>query len=299
MKASIIGASGFVGKALVRHLLAAGHDTTSLDVVKRSPLGKGESFRTFDVRKDDLTFDPDTDAVFYLAQSGHYRDFPAYASDLFGVNTLGVIKAARAASEAGVRFFCYASAGNVYKPAFHPLKESHPLRRDEPYALSKLMAEEALALFCGRMGVVSTRLFAVFGPGQEQMLPIRLLNMIRNGEPLTLEPSPLALGNTEGVIISFCYVKDAVNCLVRLAQMALDGCTLPPAINVAGPEAVSIRKFSEALGKIIGKEPVFKVSGATRPQDFIADIDMLQSLVNLDFTPFSEAMTLAFGGRRK
>ena len=111
-----------------------------------------------------------TDAVYYLAQFPHYRSFPRGAGDLYSVNVAGALRAAEAARDAGARFFCYASTGSVYRPAFGPLREDHPVRRDLPYALSKVAAEEALALFGGPMRCLCTRLFGVFGPGQRDRL---------------------------------------------------------------------------------------------------------------------------------
>ena len=82
-----------------------------------------------------------TDAVFYLAQSAHYQDFPRYAEDPFAINAQGVARAALAACQAGVRFFCHASSVNVYSPSFATLTEQAHLEPHTPYAASKLMGE--------------------------------------------------------------------------------------------------------------------------------------------------------------
>lgn len=290
MKAAIIGAAGFVGRALAHASLATGHDARGYDVAPDNQAGEFTCNR-LDVLTDKIEFDPATECVFYLAQSPFYKASAGREDHLFGINTMGAIKAADAACRAGARFFCYASTGNVYQPSFEPMSESHPIRRDQPYILSKVMAEEALKPFRDRMSVVSARLFGVFGPGQGKMLPARICQMVRNGREIELTASPRETEPTEGIRISFSYVADVVDCLIRLAEKALDGANLPDAINVAGPEAISLRRFATAVGKGLGLEPVFRTAAEPRKSDLIADITRLRGLLNPDFTSFDEAVT--------
>jgi nucleoside-diphosphate-sugar epimerase len=245
---------------------------------------------TLDVLRDEVCFLQGTDAVFYLAQSPWYREFPRSADHLFGVNTFGAIKAAQAAMAAGVRLFCYASSGNVYAPSLDPLAEGHPVRRDDPYALSKLAAEEALALFAGPMAMLAVRLFGLFGPGQRRMLPASLLARIRSGEEIALEPAEGEAGDTEGLVVSFTYVVDAARLLEQLARIALAGRPLPPALNVAGPEPISVRRFSEELGRAVGIEPRLTRAQGLRRFNLIADLALLRSIVRPQYTPLADAI---------
>jgi len=290
MRAAIIGANGFLGRALSRCLLQSGWEVLGYDVAP--PVGQAGVLpcEKLDVLCDEISFPRGTDAVYYLAQSPRYHEFPEAADHLFGVNTLGAIKAAQAALSAGVRAMCYASSGNVYAPSFGALAEASPLTRDEPYALSKLAAEEALRLFNPGLSVVAVRLFGLFGPGQTRMLPPRLLARILAREEISLEPPPGDGGRIEGLTVSFTFVDDAASILQRLARRALAGTALPPAINVAGPEPISIRRFAEELGRAVGIEPRLALAEEPRRGDLIADVSLLQSLVHPQYTPFAEAV---------
>jgi len=290
MKAAILGAAGFLGMELGSRLLEAGWEVFGYDVVVPDRSLPGLRFAAFDVLCDHLALPPGIDAVYYFSQSPHYRDFPDAADHLFGVNTLGAIRAAQAAVAARTGFFCYTSTGNVYAPSFAPMAESHPVRRDDPYALSKLAAEEALALFGGRMPVLAVRLFGLFGPGQKRMLPANLLARLRSGQEIVLEPSPGESGETDGLVVSFTYVADAARLLEQLAQRALAGTPLPAVLNVAGPEPVSIRRFSLELGRATGIAPKFVRASTERRHDLIADLARLNSLVGPQWTPLSEAV---------
>ena len=174
MKAAIIRAAGFLGRALCRRLQQEGWEVLAFDLsAPPDGLPDGVRFAVVDILRDPLPLPQGIEAVFYLAQSPRYRDFPQGADHLFGVNAYGAIKAAAAARNAGAGVLCYASTGNVYQPSLAPLAESSPCARDDPYALSKLAAEEALRLFRPRLATIAVRLFGLFGPGRRRCFPRR------------------------------------------------------------------------------------------------------------------------------
>ena len=136
-----------------------------------SAAGSGTLRRCSTSLRDPLPLPQGIEAVFYLAQSPRYRDFPQAADDLFGVNTYGAVKAAEAALAAGAGLLCYASTGNVYQPSLAPLAESCPLDRENPYALSKLAAEEVLRLFRPHLPVISRAIVRPVWPGAAEDAP--------------------------------------------------------------------------------------------------------------------------------
>lgn len=296
MRAAIVGAAGFLGTVLARHLARSGWEVLAYDAATFERPADGIRCETLDVLRDEVRFPEGTDAVFYLAQSPFYREFPRSADHLFGVNTFGAIKATRAAVAAGVRLFCYTSSGNVYAPSFAPLAEGAPVRRDDPYALSKLAAEEALRLFAGPVAVLAVRLFGLFGPGQKRMLPATLLARVRTEQEIVLEPAADEItesrggDETGGLVVSFTYVADAARLLEELAQRTLAGAPLPPVLNVAGPEPVSVRRFAEELGRAVGIAPRLVRSRTPRRCNLIADLALLNSGIRPRFTPFAEAI---------
>jgi UDP-glucose 4-epimerase len=294
MKAAIVGAAGFLGHALCGQLVNSGWEVVGYDLTAPRPAHPGLVQETLDVLRDEIVFPPGTDAVYYLAQSPLYRDFPRSADHLFGVNAYGAIKAARAAHAAGVRWFCYTSTGNVYAPSLAPLAEHNPVRRDDPYALSKLAAEEALGLIDGPMSVLAVRLFGLYGPGQTRMLPANLLERIRTGKDVVLEPTADQPGEPEGLVLSFTYVADAARLLDQLGRLAVAGTPLPPILNVAAPEPISIRRFAAQIGEILGLKPKFCRASTFRSHNLIADVGLLRSILEPEYVPFAEAMARTY-----
>lgn len=295
MKAAVIGGAGFLGKHLCAQLAACGDAVTAMDMFEPPAMPGGTGFSTLDVIRDPIDFAPGTNVVFYLSQSPHYREFPNKAEDLFGVNCYGAVRAAQAAVEAGIRVFIYASTGTVYQPSFGPLSEEAPLNRQNPYALSKIAAEEALALFADRMSLVCGRIFSIFGPEQKGVLPAVLAERVGKGLPVTLQPRAGASGDDGGLCISFLYVSDLARMLIDLARKALAGEKLPRILNLGGPEAIDLKSFAGELGRVLGKEPVLAEAPGERPGDLISDNRLLGKVLAPEFTPFSLAMEKSFG----
>jgi nucleoside-diphosphate-sugar epimerase len=288
MNCVIVGAGGFIGRHLGRRLAEQGQQVLGFDVAEAGE-APPEPFDIHRVGASELDLPPGTDAVFYLAQAPRLRDFPRGADDLFAVNVTGAVRVAAAAANAGTALFCYASSGSVYRPSFAPMSEEHPVRRDEPYALSKVVAEEALALLPGPMQVVCVRPFFVFGPGQEGRLVPDIVNRVLRGRPVALEPRPGA-DDADGLRVSLTPVGDAVWCLERLAELAVAGAGLPSALNIAGPQALSIRALAEMVARVAGAEPSFEFSPRTRQADYVADIGRLRALLAPSFAPLEPAL---------
>ena len=287
MKAAIIGA-GFVGMGLAEQLLRAGHEVVLLGPASRLDMA-GIPFSQLDVLHERITLPDSLDAIFYLAQSTHYREFPKHASHLFGVNTFGAIKAAEAALHVGCRFFFYASTGSVYAPSFSPLSERTPVQTTEAYALSKYMAEEALALFSSKMHICVGRIFGVFGPGQKKMLPALIRDRLSRQEPILLAPHPVN-GHDGGLHISFIYNQDLARILIKLSEKALRGDNIPLRLNLAGPEALSLETFSLKLGKAMKITPMFEYLNSPRSFDLVADSTLTNQTLTPAFTTLDEAI---------
>ncbi|MCA9290977.1 MAG: NAD-dependent epimerase/dehydratase family protein [Phycisphaerales bacterium] len=293
MNCIIVGGGGFVGRHLGNHLVAQGHRVRGIDaglvhheVETRFPVDVA------DVIVDAPVVEPETEAVFYLAQSPHYRAFPRHGAHLFGVNVIGALRWAEAAIDAGVKAFIYASTGSIYAPGFEPMSEDRPVRRDHAYALSKISAEEALAILPGPMAVIRARLFGAFGPGQATMLVPGVTGRVQRGEPVTVERNPLDQSDHGGLRISLTYVDDVARCLAGLAARALDGRDVPRVINVAADEPVSVRRLATGIGAVLGVDPVIEAADRARESDYIADVGRLRALLAPTFTPLDVALRL-------
>lgn len=286
MNSAIIGATGFIGRHLSRQLARLG-DCAGFDLQpgELGAVGVGAC----DIAREAPALPPGTEAVFYLAQYPGYRDFPSGAGDLWGVNVAGALRALEAARAVGARAFIYASTGTVYAPSFAPLCESAPVRRDQPYALSKVAAEEALALV-DRPRTCCVRLFGVFGPQQASMLVPAITSRIRAGNPITIEPHPSDPADRDGLRISLTDVADVCSGMIALAGRMLNGTEVPRVVNLAAPQAVSIRRLGEVIARVLGVQARFEAAAQPRAGDYIADIALLRRTVDISFTAFDDSI---------
>lgn len=285
MRIAIFGSSGFIGHNLYAKAVLLGHEVMRID----HDLGNGENTFFCDLASGaDIELPGNMDAVFYLAQSPHYHQFPERAHDLFAVNSMAPALAAKAAVVSGCKFFCFASSGNVYAPSFFPLSEISPVAPSSPYAASKLMGETGLSCFKKDMRVVCCRIFGAYGPGQKAMLPWILLRKVMEGRPVLLEPRGAI--NDGGLRISFIYIDDLVDRLLDLMEQDTAGREIPFYLNLGGPKPVSLKEFAEIVSQKAVQPALFETGKKAREFDLWADITMLDSLCPSAFTSLEEGI---------
>lgn len=290
MKVLVIGSGGYMGRHLMAALATEGVEGIGVSSGDGSGIDPESGLlpATFAIP-------PGTSTVVYMAQSPRYRQVPEQAPHVLTVNTLSAVRAATSARAAGVRRFIFVSTGTVYAPSFSPITENAPVRRDNWYVLSKLHGEEALTLFRRDMEVIVVRPFGVYGPEQSGRLVPNLIDSVTSGRPVMLQPRSAVSDDRDGLRISLCYIDDATDILIRLVLKGGPVC-----LNLAGPEALSIRFMAEAVGALVGRAAMFETSASQRDSDLIADTSLLVGVLFPQFTSFGDglAKVVAAAGSR-
>lgn len=281
----IAGGSGLLGS----HLLALLGPEVELHLIGRraNSVASNAKFHTLDlgtdVAADDLP--RSIDAVIYLAQSDHFRDFPGRADDVFAVNVAAPMRLLDYARRTGARQFIYASSGAVYRPSAQPLGEQAAVGSHGElgyYAATKLAAELLAQSYAGVLDVVLLRFFFVYGARQKaQMLIPRLIDSVRNGTPVRLQ-------GEDGIRINPIVASEAAQAVV--AALALSG---SHTINVAGPEALSIRQLCDEIGRRAGRDPLYTVTPPA--SDFVADIQRMRELLTVPRLRFADFLPALLG----
>jgi UDP-glucose 4-epimerase len=284
----ITGAGGYVGYFLCRRLVESGHGVTGMCLAEQAEMlgDTGCNVYVHDLgSRKEIEAEP-VDALVYLAQSPFYREMPEKAYDLFGVNVCGLVKAADFARKTGARKFIYASTGSVYRPSLEPLKEDSPIRDDDFYVLSKLTGERLLDLYRQHLSVITVRFFTIYGPHQKNMLIPTIIERVRTGTPVFLEPTAGEEGGNEGMRLTPCFIHDVVDAIETFLKFEVRS-----PINVASPEVVSIKKIALEVGKLLNRDPIFTHASTVRKWNLIADTALL-SRYKQRFTPFSKGLRL-------
>jgi nucleoside-diphosphate-sugar epimerase len=185
MRILVTGHHGYIGSVLAPQLAEAGHEVEGLDsfFYRGCDFGSDEApipGCTADVRDVEPSQLEGVDAIVHLAALSNdpLGDLDPSLTD--DVNREGTLHLARAAREAGVRRFVFASSCSMYgvSGTDEALDENAPLRPMTAYAESKVRAEEGLfELACRDFAPVSMRNGTAFGASPRLRLDIVLNNL--------------------------------------------------------------------------------------------------------------------------
>lgn len=209
------------------------------------------------------------DAVFYLAQSKNYKDFPNYAQEIFNINTLIPFKIIQWAIKNNVKKFIYTSTGGIYNSNSNKYTEYSIINANQDinfYLSSKLSAELILKNYSNYFDTfVILRPFFIYGPRQNlNMLIPTLIRKIQTKEEILLEGS-------KGIKINPIYVKDASTAIAN--TLKLKGKYI---INIAGNEIISLKDLIFKIASILKIEPIIKTT-KTRNLNLIGDNSLMRT----------------------
>jgi len=173
MNILVTGGSGRIGSYVVRELMQAGHDVTSVDV--QPPTDKRGRFLRVDLTDSGEVYQglatANAEAAIHLgawANAGIVPDTHTY-----GDNVRGTFNLFQACADMGVKRVISASSAQVYgfakaPPQYVPVDETHPLRPANCYALSKIAGEQAADYFVKRFGmtILSFRFMGIRTPNE-------------------------------------------------------------------------------------------------------------------------------------
>jgi UDP-glucose 4-epimerase len=174
VRAIVTGGAGFIGSHVVEALLARGDEVHVLDDLssgKPDNLADGAPLHQGDVRRDTESVFAEVrpELCFHLAAQIDVRvsvERPDFDADVNVVGTLHVLEAAR---RHGTKLVFSSTGGAIYGECERPATEDHPRLPLAPYGVSKLSAEEYIAMYNRLHGSthVALRYGNVFGPRQD------------------------------------------------------------------------------------------------------------------------------------
>ncbi len=246
MRVGVTGANGYVGRAIVRRLLAGGHAVTALVHRAGAEPPPGVAVIVGDIRDDTRVADlaNASDAVVHAAAYVHRSAETSLARrECFGVNEGGTRLLAEAMASTGRRpRLVFVSSTAVYGATSTDAREDGPTHPATAYGESKLAAEGHVraGIERGGIGGLVLRPAVVYGPGAPGNTA-RLLRLIRRG----FVPRVANAANRKSMV----HVDDFADIIAAAlsATDALDGNTY----NVAG-DAVSIDTLVSSLARGAG-----------------------------------------------
>ena len=279
----VVGASGLIGSHLTQKLA----ENNTVYGVSRKVLTYAHPnllwFQHDLVRPlSSCDLPKDLDAIIYLAQSEHFREFPEKTLALFDVNVVRYLELLDFAVKNGIKQVLYASSGGVYEQCGTPFREEDKLSISGSlgfYFGSKLCAEILSNAYSKALNAQILRFFFVYGPGQRpDMLIPRLLNSVKQRMPIKLD-------NESGIKINPIHVDDAVEAIISV--LAIPNSEI---YNVAGEQIYTIRAISEKMGELLKIDPIFEVNH--KPE---STIDIIGNILKLKETGWLPKINLDHG----
>jgi len=259
MKAVVSGGAGFIGSALIRHLLAervdsvvafdnlnSGHARNLEGLGDRVQLVQGD-IRDYDAVAAAFT---GADFVFHLAAIPSVPRSIKEPIPSHDVNINGSFNVFRAAQDCGVKRVVYAASSSAYGDTdVLPKVETMQANPRSPYAAQKLMGEYYASVFssCFGLETVSLRFFNVFGPRQDPGSAYSgVLSLFMKS--LITHQAPTIFGDG-GQSRDFTYVED-VAALVWKAALAKG--VSGKVFNAGNGNRYTLNQTWELLQKITG-----------------------------------------------
>ena len=229
MKCLVTGGCGFIGGHLVDELSIKGHDVVVVDNLaaesntfwySNSQNVKYRNEDICDIEKMESIFKVENfDWVFHLAAESRIPPSLINPIKASHVNVTGTCTLLNLARDYGIKRFVYSSTSACYgEKNAPPLRESMENDNLNPYAVTKLAAEDFCMMYWKTFGTetVALRYFNVYGnrmPSQGQYAPALAIFMKQKseGKPLTVVGDGLQTRD-------FVHVSDIVKANIAVAE---------------------------------------------------------------------------------
>jgi GDP-4-dehydro-6-deoxy-D-mannose reductase len=226
-RALVTGSNGFVGRALVGRLMAAGYDVWGVDRTEADADFRGTRHLRGDLADAEFVASAVAEAspmciVHLAAQSSVAKSFDDPTSTLRDGTTpaMNVLEAVRrAGTNARVLLVGSADEYGSVQPGQIPVREDVPVNPENPYALAKVIQNQCGRLYAKlyRVDAVMTRSFNHTGPGQRDIFVLpsfaKQVAEIRRGK----RAPELEVGNLD-VRRDFLDVRDVCDAYVVLLK---------------------------------------------------------------------------------
>jgi nucleoside-diphosphate-sugar epimerase len=263
----VVGATGKIGKHLVRKLVKLGNEVHG--IARFGTPGQEEALNEIgvityrrDVSKPDAFEGVPDDFDYVLHEAalkfGSEGD-PDYTVEM-NVRAVG-----RSIEHfAKTKGFLCASSGNVYEDSLDGATEQTPPLPPSLYAVTRLGGEWMVDYFSRRNNTPAVIHRIFYGYHEEFGVPTDIARQVRDGEEIDL---------TTGYV-NVIWLDDLMDAMTTSHKVA----AVPPKVlNLTGTEKVSVRAIAERLGELMGIEPKFK--GTPKQTSLLGKADEMAQLL--------------------
>jgi len=240
MRVVVTGGSGYIGSHTARLLATEGHDVVNLDRASPPAVLANVPHHAVDLLDfkavEAAIREHAAEAVVHLAAEKSVPESFVRPDHYLWNNAAGTLSLLAALRESDVRAFVFSSTCAVYgTPRQLPVSEREPVKPENPYGHSKLLAERAVSAYAGTrsMPFLVLRYFNAAGAwpdgslgedlrDAQNLVPVAMRAALQGGEPISIfgtdYPTP------DGTAIrDYIHVMDLARAHLRALEYLLDG----------------------------------------------------------------------------
>ena len=285
LKILITGVAGFLGSHLADKLKSLGHDIVGIDNMiggYQDNIPKNIEFHNFDCceLKKVKEVMKGVNVVYHCAATAHEGLSVFSPYEITKNNYLASISIFTAAINEKVKRIIYCSSMARYGDLKPPFNENLKAKPVDPYAISKVAAEEVLANLCELNNIewVIAVPHNIIGPRQRYDDPFRNVVSIMLNRMMQ-NKAPIIYGDGEQKRC-FSYIDDCLSCLLPM----LDQKDLNKQIINIGPdeESITINKISEICSNLTRTNlaPIYKPDRPREVKYALCSADKARKLLN-------------------
>ena len=290
----VTGADGFIGSHLVENLVKIGSKVRAFNYYNSWNNNGWLSSLNKKILNEIEIFQGDIRDYYRVKQAVEGCDYIFHLSSLIGIpysyvasksyidtNVLGTLNVLEAAKDSSkLKSLLHTSTSEVYGTAQTiPIKESHPLVGQSPYAASKIAADKLVESYylSFKLPLITARPFNTYGPRQTARAVIPTII-----SQILLNKNKIFLGN---LLASrdFNYVTDTVQAMILLAQK---NNAIGKVINIGTGKDWTVQETASLIMEIYGKQvPIATETKRFRPRKsevnkLVADNNLLKEITN-------------------
>ena len=283
MRVLVTGHKGYIGSVMVPLLIDAGHEVVGLDTGLYEACSFGDRrHQVAGVRLDIRNVEPHHlegfEAVVHLAALSNDPLGDLNAQLTYDINHLASVRLARAAREAGVERFLFASSCSLYGASGTgtPLTEDAPFNPVTPYGESKILVEQDVTqLATPEFSPVFFRNATAYGVSPHLRVDIMVNNLV--GYAVTT--GEVLIKSDGSPWRPLVHVEDI--CRAFLATLEADRQrTHDQAFNVGiTEENFRVREVAEMVEAVTGSEATFAEGATADIRDYRVDFGKIQRVL--------------------
>ncbi len=265
----VVGGAGYIGSHACRALRHGGHDVIVYDNLCT---GFESLVQGFELVKADVLDGaalgrvlPRVDAIMHFAAHAYVGESVANPRKYFRNNVEGGLSLLNAAADAGVKKIIFSSTCAVYGvPAKVPIDEDTPRQPVNPYGVSKLFFENALAAYDRAYGIryASLRYFNAAGADESgeigemhdpetHLIPLALAAAAGTGPELQVFGTDYA--TPDGTCVrDYIHVNDLASAHVKALELLSEG-NMSFAVNLGTGSGYSVQEVISSVEAVAGK----------------------------------------------